>query len=353
MLLTQQAIKNMGFEKFVSQYKLIAKEHPSEKGVYCLVYDQLNTPKNNTTNECRSLIIDTNTNTVVSYPLKRFFDGDKKTKINFKTAIFVEKEDGSLMHTYDYNSNWYVSSKSNADANGGIRGSDRTLNEYFFETLNKTNFDFSKNIGKTLIWEFKYPETGLVVCKEPSVTLIGERCLKTLKETVVVNNGRQFTSHEELAKYLEDLDPIKSEGLICITDAFDEFGNIIRYKYKSPQFEIITNLRPYTANTPEKQIENNRLNLKWLKTIRSINTHKSFLDLPKYQPLVEMYESVCQRYDKAYSELESVLDSLKTCKTPYDVLAICTSKSLQKFGMQIFKGANITIKDYLKNIDNF
>jgi hypothetical protein len=48
-----------------------------------------------------------------------------------------------------------------------------------------------------------------------------------------------------------------------------------------------------------------------------------------------------------------VLDSLKTCKTPYDVLAICTSKSLQKFGMQIFKGANITIKDYLKNIDNF
>lgn len=348
-LLTQTAIKKMGFDNFVSTYNLSAKRHPKHNNLVCLCYDQLKTPKNNTTNECRSLVINLDNLDVVSYPFYRFGDGDNKTKINFDKAEFVNKDDGSLIHTYVYDGVLYAASKTLASADGKFKQldgsiSDKTISEYFFENCDIT---VEENLNKTIMWEFRYPEAGIVNCDKPSVRKIGERCLKTLKESFVIYDKMTFNNFEELNTYLNNLDPTVSEGLICITGDIDN-GNIVRYKYKSPQFELIANLNCYdnSNHSDDKKLEIQRLNRKWLKQIRSVNTHHSFLNKSKYSKFKELYNEIDIQYKNAYTKLENAINALPSNPQHYEINNLKLDKETTKFLFQHFK-SGVSIYDYL------
>jgi hypothetical protein len=356
MLNTQQEIAKIGFNNFVAKYNLIAKPHSTIQNLWCLVYDQLKTPKNKFTNECRSLVIDKITNKVVSYPFYRFGELEAVDfgKIDFANSIFTEKIDGSLIHVYLYNGIMYAASKSMANAIGGIRNFDKNVSEYFFDNIKISKEDVE---GKTLIFEFKHPYSFLTQSKEVSITKIGERCLKTMKETPIeYKDAKKFKNAKELQDYIYNLDPTVSEGLICVTNKFDEFGNIVRYKIKSPQFELISQLRCNDAKTPEAQSTDDQLNKKWLIEIRKYNEHKTFLQIEKYAKFADYYKKIDKQMKMFVADLESADKQLGSCKTIQDVLKL--DEKVSQYAIQKFKNLVNNPQEYIykqnhKNLLNF
>lgn len=348
MLNTQQEIARIGFEQFVEKYNLIAKPHSTIPNLWCLVYDQLNTPKNKTTNECRSLVIDRVSNKVVSYPFYRFGELEAKDfdKIDFENSIFLEKIDGSLIHVYLYDGVMYAASKSMANAIGGIKNFDKNVSEYFFDNIKIEKEDVK---DKTLIFEFKHPYSFLTQSNEVSITKIGERCLKTMKETQIEYNSKKFKNAKELQDYIFNLDPTVSEGLICVTNKFDEFGNIVRYKIKSPQFELISQLRCNDAKTPDAQITDNRLNTKWLFEIRKYNEHKTFLSIEKYSKFANEYEKIDNKMKLFVADLKNADKQLESCQTIQDVLKL--GEKVSQYAIQKFKNIVNSIDEFIYKQD--
>lgn len=301
MLEITKAIKAGNLSATVSKYNLKQTQHKTFPNLVSLCYEHTKSPNNKTTSECRGIVIDQFTGEVACYPFFRFHDKPENLKINFETAKFVEKIDGSIMATYVYDGKLQVASKSQPDGSGRYsKDTDETMAELFFKHCPIT---IGENVGKTIIWEFKHPYSFLTQSNDVTVTKIGERDMATMRESfVIADDYKTFKNQAELDNYLQNLDPTISEGLICITGNFDEFGNIVRYKCKSPQFEKISNLRTMAYDDESK-----RLNRKWLFEIACVNSHTSFLEIPKYQKFKTEYLEILQVIETAKSKLNKLV----------------------------------------------
>ena len=87
-----EQIKQFGIEKFVDKYNLRFKDYGHK---FSLKYDQLNTPKNKYTNECRGLVL-TKDLEVLSAPFYRFSNYSDTTRriMDWDSVTYWEKTDG-------------------------------------------------------------------------------------------------------------------------------------------------------------------------------------------------------------------------------------------------------------------
>lgn len=128
-----QYIKDHGLEALNNEFGVIVKKY--EEGLIVLNYDQINSPKNDITSECRGLILDTKFN-VVSRSFDRFFNyGENFATFNPSTAVAYEKVDGSLIKIYNWSDKWYVSTRGTAFAESGVNGWDLTFKDMVFKAL--------------------------------------------------------------------------------------------------------------------------------------------------------------------------------------------------------------------------
>lgn len=134
-------IKQNGLEKLNQEFGVITKIYP--EGLIVLNYDQINSPKNEITNECRGLILDKEFN-VVSRSFDRFFNyGENFATFNPTTAVAHEKVDGSLIKIYNWKGTWYVSTRGTAFAESGVNGWDITFKDMVFKASDvNSEFDF-------------------------------------------------------------------------------------------------------------------------------------------------------------------------------------------------------------------
>jgi hypothetical protein len=313
----QKAIKQSGsIESFALKYHLSCK-YNDDKSLVTLCYDQLKTPKNPTTNECRGITFDTSTNRIVSYPFYRFHDYDSKKghKLDFENGVFYEKVDGSLCTLYYYNNQWNISTKMTPTGNGWLsKDNKKTLSDYYFEVFGNTE-DLNPNY--CYITEFKFPSDNsfLTYCNKPTITLIGVRDMITLKELLHnifsdrfnVGQRMKFKNEKELWNYIYNLDPIVSEGLVYVNRTKIKEGNYERFKIKSPQYELINLLRTFPREDVEKEKERQRLNEKWLKSICSYNKHRTFLDIDKFK----VFKKKVFNIDKEFYYFEDCIINFK------------------------------------------
>lgn len=135
--------------------------------------------------ECRSLILDTETFEVVSKKFNRFFNhGEYPEYFNdfdWSNAVCLEKADGSLIGVYKHNGKWEISTRGMAYAEGKFQDTEVTFRErvftaFGFESEDKFQecFDSISNGDHTFIFEYTSPDNRIVTpYKEDKMVLIG------------------------------------------------------------------------------------------------------------------------------------------------------------------------------------
>lgn len=161
---TVEEIKKIGLEEFVDKYKLKFKDFGHK---FLLRYDQLNTPKNQFTNECRGLVLSKDLE-VMSSPFFRFssYNENSRKTLDWDSATYWEKTDGTMIHFYwdKLSDKWCVGTIGSPEAidkvscrdkvKGTHENFDFTLTDLFFKTCERNEIwidDLDK--GCTYIFE--------------------------------------------------------------------------------------------------------------------------------------------------------------------------------------------------------
>lgn len=320
MLNTQKYIQQNGLDKLISTYNLVANYSKRYPNLVQLCYHQLDTPKNDITNECRGLILDTTDNyRAISYPFYRFSDYDDRSdkQLDLNSLKFYEKLDGSIISLYYYNNEWNISTKTMPDADGLIRHKEKSFRDYFFETFNNLNYYLPIDTNLVYIFEFLFPEQGIVTKNKEQISLLMVRDLTTYQEINHIEIAEKYgwdkvipieTTLEEIKIIIRNLDPIKCEGYVVCDK------NYKRFKIKSPQYERISELKINYDNTEERQTMIEKDNFRKLCDIIRTNSHTSFLRLEKYSSIQNQYKKINGLYKKLLNDTQRFVDKIGELK---------------------------------------
>ncbi|MDD5150683.1 MAG: RNA ligase [Flavobacterium sp.] len=295
-------INKNSLQQLISTYNLRANYHRDYPNLVQLCYHQLDTPKNPITNNCRGIIIDTDNNSVVSFPFTRFGDynylNPKENSVDFDNCRFYEKIDGSIITMYWYADKWNISTKGLPDASGLIYGIEKTYNDYFWEVFDKLGYHLPTDIDHCYIFEFKFPSDNfLVKTNEETIKLIGIRNLITMQEVdIYLYNDTQYCpasptwyrceyseleNINEILNHVRTVDPLTFEGYVACDKNFN------RVKIKSPQYESINLLSDINKKDNKRRL---------LDIIRT-NNHKNFLLIDKYECFTEEYKVIKEKFN--------------------------------------------------------
>ena len=137
-LTCQKFIREHGLSALVEQHGI---EIVEKDDLVLLNYNMINSPKNEVTASCRSTILRRDTWDVVSFSFHRFFNfGETQAaKIDWLTAKFHEKLDGSLVVIYTHSGTTRVQTRGTIDATGPLYGGllkKEQLGTYFDAVIN-------------------------------------------------------------------------------------------------------------------------------------------------------------------------------------------------------------------------
>lgn len=143
-----QSIENEGldtYEKvrdFFTSHNIKCKDGKSDwaSNLYLLMYDMIKTDfKQPFSRNCRGIILEKGTNCVVCYPFDKFFNyGEKHADmIDWESARYVEKLDGSIIKLFYYGEQWRIATNSCVDADTArTRKDNRSFRELFLTVPN-------------------------------------------------------------------------------------------------------------------------------------------------------------------------------------------------------------------------
>ena len=136
-LKVQEYLKTNHYSKLKEEFGVNFKEYEDR---VVLNYCQIESPKNEITNECRGLILDVRTNEVISRSFDRFFNyGEQFTQnLDLNNCISHQKIDGSLIKLYKFKGTWYVSTRGTAFAESNVNGFELTFKGMVLKALNLT-----------------------------------------------------------------------------------------------------------------------------------------------------------------------------------------------------------------------
>lgn len=205
-------------------------------------------------NECRGIILDSETNRIVCYPFNKFWNYGEQyaANIDWESAEILEKVDGSIIKLWYYENEWHVSTNGTIDAKEAHVGDSdsRTFMDLFNDAIKNTPIDYSK-LAKdcTHIFELVHPESRIVVpYPAPALYYLGSRLVfhggkSNFKETTFKHylnmplpKSYKFNTIEECIETSKNL-PFSEEGYVAVDK------NMNRIKIKSPNYIAVNHLR--------------------------------------------------------------------------------------------------------------
>lgn len=201
--------------------------------------------------ECRGIILDASDNwRIVSRGFDKFFNyGEPNAaEIDWESACFQEKLDGSLMVLYWYAGEWHVQTSGTPDASGHVHGNNKTFHELFFEIYPK--YTINLDCSYCYMFELTSPLNRIVVNHVATkLTLLGIRDLISQKELTYDETVLMFTptrstfghmpfplvpiyplNRTNMLSFVNSRDPFTNEGLVVCDKNFN------RVKIKSDQY---------------------------------------------------------------------------------------------------------------------
>jgi T4 RnlA family RNA ligase len=237
-----------------------------------LSYSQIDSPKSNPmVMECRGLVLEKGTWNVVYLPFERFFNyGEMPALVEafgpdfFKTAVALEKLDGSLLGLWSYKGVWHVSTRGSIDAGGQVGMCPLTFRQLFDATAEQYP-DFWTAIDPLYTYSFELvsPENRVVTpYKARELYLLTVRRIITWEEfnrdeilTAALRMGvpvpaiYKFTDIEGLIELAKG-QPKLNEGFVCVS--YNHRYNGIswgRVKVKNPAYLAVAHLKDSSANS--------------------------------------------------------------------------------------------------------
>ena len=367
VLKIQEYILKFGLDKTIDDFNLTCKYYPHK---IHLKYNQILSDSSiDEVQECRGLILDIHNFSVISYPLRRFFNHGETnaTKIDWDSAFVFEKIDGSMCQVYwdPYAKKWFAGTTGTSEGEGEVNNkSGTTFNDLFWETLDKLSpiardsFNFFK--GYTFVFELTTPYNIVVKPHgESSITLLAIRDNTTLQEATyeqLVKISEQFglplvkvfnlnaKNFGDLIRTFEGM-PWSEEGYVVM----DKYFN--RVKIKNPAYCAVHHLKG-------KMAEHNILTI-----VKSNEIEEFASTFPERRD--ELFR-LKANYDILNAKLNSVWNELIPRK-PKNITAnekklfaaavfeVCKKHELDSFTglfFQLEAGKIISVNDYLMNYDD-
>lgn len=259
----------------------------TEHGVYSnlcngkigLNYDQLEAKENDLlAQQCRGLILDAETFDIIAYPFNRFFNMEQTgvaASVNFSTAKFLEKMDGTCCIVYFYKNNWYIGTRGRCEADANAHDAGMTFAQLFDVCVKEMSKKAGSNISNiqelmfnadkdcTYIFELTSP-VNRIVCDYPDffLTLIGVRNIKSLQEiwpsehvhlfssvNMKVAEEYNFNNINHMIQVVRDWNPKDHEGVVVVDNNFN------RVKVKNPAYLAFNKMRDSLSTSVRGCIE--------------------------------------------------------------------------------------------------
>lgn len=237
-------------ETLLADHAVHSRPH---RGKVSFLYDQIGAKTDNPlANQCRGLILREHTWELVAYPFGRFFNHGQgcATDIDWKTARFEEKLDGSLVIAYfdEPAGRWFGATRQMCEAQGNVDGVgtfaeliDKAAQEHGAADFHALMSERCADKSATYCFELTSPYNR-IVCRydSPGLTLLGVRSLVTHRETdpapeavalgVRAPRSWHFDNIEHLTEVMRDWHPTEYEGVVVKDARFN------RIKVKTPQY---------------------------------------------------------------------------------------------------------------------
>lgn len=258
---TPDDLKNM--------YGINHRVHTKYPQLVLFKYDQIDSHKHMhepIVQECRGVIIDTNTMMCVSKSFSKFFNYGElnAANIDWNTAKINEKLDGSLCVLYWYDNKWHVQTSGVPDASSNIDDLQITFSDLFWKTHNDMGYKLpSQNFDTDICLSFELmtPFNKVVVRHaEPKLVLIGAHNRLTgieyvpeelkLKYSLPYDVVRSFPLNtiDEIVTSFDSINPYEQEGYVVVDNQFR------RIKLKHPGYVRAHHLRGEGKPTYKRMI---------------------------------------------------------------------------------------------------
>ena len=264
MLNVQKEIIENGFDETVEKHCLKVYK---DRGLVSINYNQIDSPKNEVTNECRGLILYEKDWSIAAYPFYRFFNkGEGSAEdVDAKISFLQEKLDGSIISLFwnKIDENWQPATRGRPFADGEVSSSigaeKMTFAELFNLAVSKSDHDFTfinekKNF--TFIFELVSQYNRVVTpYKMPELYLIGARNNDTLIEiehyelnkiarkcNVRRPDSYEFNSFKNIDRMLENLDAMQEGFVLVDYRHFNENNSYPRIKIKNPRYLALAHM---------------------------------------------------------------------------------------------------------------
>lgn len=247
----QKFLRNGGtLADLLQRYAIVAKEHPAFPGLHLLKYNQIASDfREPIVRECRGIILDATDHwRVVARGFDKFFNHGEPNAaaIDWTTARYLEKLDGSLCMVYHHADEWHVATTGSPDAGGDINGTGLRFSDYFWQTFGTKHggFECSKS-GMCFLFELMGPANRVVVQHaEPRLVLLGARVRESGEELtaeharIYIGNDREIEtvrafplgSIDDVVASFGTMSPLAQEGYVVVDKAFN------RVKVKHPGY---------------------------------------------------------------------------------------------------------------------
>lgn len=363
------------WEKLLSEkpYCLhITKDNFNGKNLVMFKYDQIESDMSlPIVQECRGLILDFDTNDIVSFPFKKFFNSGETNaaEIDWSSCWVGEKIDGSITKVVKIGDKllWSTNGVPNAfnaplaeqigctaKSFGDLMliGLKNAFDEYLKKALdNHRCFDSSEEWfksllqeGYTYIFELTSPFSKVVVqFHDTKLNFLGCRNNETFEETYFTDHDLKnyfntpkvfpLTSLDECKKATEAMGPDQEGFVVC-----DK--NFNRIKVKSILYVSLAHMRNNGVLSYERGIE----------IVRGNELEEVVTYFPEFK---EHLEKIKEKYDLLVSHLEASWDGFNTLVTalaPRKEAAIWITKNfdIPGVGFALLDGKVKTVKEWIE-----
>lgn len=339
--------EHKNWEELLSQapyFIKISRDVVFNRNLLMLKYNQLDSDFNKEiVRECRGLILDEDSLEPVSVPFFKFGNYGESycPEIDWKSAVVLEKRDGSLIKVVKLGKDYLISTNGCIDAFKAMMTDDvlcpyKSYGELFMKAMGDRLSLLSE--GYTYMFELTSPYNRIVVPYDDiEIALIGIRDNKSLQEELICDSELKdsfllpkrygFRTLEECIESAHSL-PYSEEGYVVLDKHFN------RVKIKSLEYVNVHHLRGEGAMS-EKRI---------LDIIRQNEIAEYLIYFPEYKELFDEYKRKVNDLYKAYHLMWLSFSQLEFNSRKEIALFLQDAKDVYDMGF-IFKMLDGKIKE--------
>ena len=173
----QKSLRSIGLKETVDKYTLIHRRHKEFNNLVLFSYNMIDSPMGEqVVQESRGIILDEDNNwEVVARAFDKFFNYGEGhgASIDWDTASFYEKLDGSMICVSFHHGEWRVSTTGSPDAGGTLNVTNKTFSETFWEVFEQMGGSTEKlNPDHCYLFELCTPYNKIVVSHKTSKVVL-------------------------------------------------------------------------------------------------------------------------------------------------------------------------------------